>query len=128
MFDEAILAAADEQADTFVQPGGGRLDHLKDVARRITIYYSRGDAVLWLSSAVNGNARLGHDGPGDKTDTTLFPIAQFRMADCTTVSDYGAPLDLLDTHQYYRLSPTVRRDIVSIMAKTASPAGGIVVV
>jgi esterase/lipase superfamily enzyme len=127
MFDEVILAAADEQADTFIQPGGGRLDHLKDVGRRITTYSNRNDAILWLSSTVNGNARLGTDGPTNKTDTALYPASLFRMADCTAVNDYPSPILSSNSHQYYRLSPTVRADIVSVMAKTTAQPGGIVV-
>jgi esterase/lipase superfamily enzyme len=124
MFDEVILAAADEQSDTFAQPDGLRLDHLRDVARRITIYSSRHDAMMWLSSLVNETSRLGYDGPDDKTDQDRFPTALFRLVDCTMVMDYELPLFSEESHQYYRLSGTVRSDIAAVMAQTADPPGG----
>lgn len=125
MFDEVILAAADEQADTFAQPSGIRLGHLREIARRISIYTSRHDTLLWLSSAINHNARLGHDGPLNKTDPAQFPASLFRIVDCTAVTDYPHPVLSEESHQYYRLSPTVRTDIAAVMAKTAQPPGGL---
>lgn len=124
IFDEAILAAADEQADSFTQVDGLRLGHLRALARRISIYFSRNDLILGLSTAINLNRRLGFDGPDGRADATLFPPNLFRLVDCTDVSDFGSAFDPLDTHQYYRLSPTVRDDIAAVMARSATPAGG----
>ena len=125
MFDEVILAAADEVADSFEAPHGTRLSRIADLGKRVTIYSSRKDMILWLSAAVNGNSRLGHDGPEDKTDPTRYPRNVFRMIDCTTVSDFDQPFLSEQTHQYYRLSPTVRTDIARVMAGSAQPIGGL---
>jgi esterase/lipase superfamily enzyme len=111
MFDQAILAASDIESGAFVEPNGGGLSRLKNVARFINIYYSRNDAVLWLSSAVNGNARLGHNGPDNMNDATLFPNTLFRMVDCSPYAGVLPP----ETHAYYRVSPTVREDIARLL-------------
>lgn len=116
MFDQAILAASDIEAGAFAAPDGGGLSRLKDVARFINIYYSRRDAVLWLSSAVNGNSRLGHNGPANMSDTTQFPATLFRMVDCSGYSDFFPPVLSPETHAYYRVSPTVREDIARLLA------------
>lgn len=125
MFDEVILAAADEVADSFEAPHGTRLNRIADLAQRVTIYYSRKDAILWLSAAVNGNARLGHDGPYGKEDPRKYPPNVFRMIDCTEVSDFSPPFLSEETHQYYRLSPTVRTDIAAVMGGRGVPLGGL---
>jgi alpha/beta hydrolase family protein DUF900 len=59
LFDEVFLAAADERYDTFGLPAGARLSLLKDLGRRISIYYSVRDIAMYLSFAVNLIARLG---------------------------------------------------------------------
>ena len=125
MFDETILAAADEVDDTFDRPGGGRLSQLPVLSQRISIYYSRKDVAMWLSTAVNGNDRLGFDGPDDKHDATKYPPAKFRMIDCTAVSDFDPPVLSQTTHQYYRCSPIVRSDIVALLNGAPTPAGGL---
>jgi esterase/lipase superfamily enzyme len=125
MFDEVILAAADEVADTFEAPGGHRLSRIADLAKRVTIYSSRKDAILQLSRVVNDNVRLGQDGPADKSSQGKYPPNLFRMMDCTGVSDFAWPFLSEETHQYYRLSPTVRQDIAAVMAGSAVPVGGL---
>lgn len=125
MFDEVILAAADEVADTFEAPGGDRLSRIADLAKRVTIYFSGKDAILQLSRVVNGNRRLGQNGPTDMESPGKYPPALFRMMDCTGVSDFFPPFLSEETHQYYRLSPTVRRDIAAVMRGNAQPIGGL---
>ena len=114
MFDEAFLAAADERFDTFGFPEPGRLSRLTALCRRVSIYFSGSDAVLSVSMAANwGLRRLGQDGPYHLTDAARFPPEQFRMVDCSAVRDFAwGPLA---SHQYYRLSPWVRSDIVSVL-------------
>jgi esterase/lipase superfamily enzyme len=115
LFDEAILAAADERYDTFDFPLDGRLSALGRLAGRISIYFSVLDAVLVLSMAVNlGAKRLGQEGPHDRFDSQHFPSSQYRMVDCARFRDYA--FDVLSSHQYYRRSPLARADIVSVMA------------
>jgi len=115
LFDEAILAAADERYDSFDFPEPGRLSALHRLATRISIYFSTADAVLALSMAINlGAKRLGQDGPHDRYDTGKFPPARYRMVDCAGFRDYA--FDFASSHQYYRRSPGVRTDIAQTMA------------
>jgi len=120
LFDEAILAAADERYDSFDFPEPGRLSALHRLAGHISINFSAADAVLSLSMAINlGAKRLGQDGPHDRYDPAQFPPSQYRMVDCTGFRDYA--FDFASSHQYYRRSPGVRTDIAATMA-----GGGIV--
>lgn len=120
LFDEAILAAADERYDSFDFPEPGRLSALHRLAGRISIYFSAADAVLSLGMAINlGAKRLGQDGPHDRFDAAKFPPSQYRMVDCRGFYDYA--FDFTSSHQYYRRSPGVRTDIATTMA-----SGGIV--
>jgi len=114
LFDEAVLAAADEVYNSFDFEPSGRLSALKQLARRISIYYSDEDAVLKFSMAVNlGAKRLGQDGPHDRFDTGRFPQATYRMVDCSGFTDYA--INLASSHQYYRRSPGVRSDIANLL-------------
>ncbi len=115
LFDEAILAAADEVYDTFDYLPYGRLSGLSNLARRISIYFSNADAVLKISMVVNlGANRLGQDGPHNRFDTGRFPPSRYRMVDCSGFHDYQ--IDFASSHQYYRRSPAVRADIAAVMA------------
>jgi esterase/lipase superfamily enzyme len=115
LFDEAILAAADERYDTFEFPPPGRLSELHRLAKRISIYFSTADAVLALSTAINlGAKRLGQEGPQHRFDTNRFPPSQYRMVDCSGFRDYQ--FGFASSHQYYRRSPGVRADIAQTMA------------
>jgi hypothetical protein len=79
---------------------------------------------ITLSTALNLNARLGFYGPDDKTDVNEYPVAKFRIAECSLVKDYDwtSPPDA--THQYYRRSKIVRADIARVMAGGGS--GGLI--
>jgi esterase/lipase superfamily enzyme len=114
LFDEIILAAADERFDSFAFPASGRLSSLYRLGERISIYYSNADEVLAGSKLVNlGAQRLGQDGPLDRADATKFPTARYRMVDCTAYRDYA--FDFASSHQYYRRSPAVRGDIAALL-------------
>jgi esterase/lipase superfamily enzyme len=114
LFDEAILAAADERYDSFSFPTPGRLSNLSQLAKRISIYYSTADAVLCLSMVLNlGAQRIGQKGPHDRFDTKLFPPATYRMVNCSSFNDYDR--DFQGSHQYYRRSPKARADIAGVM-------------
>lgn len=127
MFDEIILAAADEVYSTFETKDGSRLNHLKDIGKRITIYHSMNDAILQVSRLVNGNQRLGQTGPDDRNNTGTYPFDTYRLVECTAVNDFLPPLFSEATHQYYRVSKIVRKDIAAVMAGKASPTGGLCV-
>jgi esterase/lipase superfamily enzyme len=114
LFDEAILAAADERYETFDFPLPRRLSGLERLAQRISTYFSAADLVLGVSVMINaGIRRLGQNGPRGRTDTTRFPPARYRMVDCTRFIDYA--YDFASSHQYYRRSPGVRTDIATLM-------------
>jgi esterase/lipase superfamily enzyme len=117
LFDEIILAAADERYDTFGFPEPGRLSSLYRLGGRISIYFSASDEVLKVSEIVNlGAERLGEDGPRNRSDATQFPPSRYRMLDCATFRDYS--FDFASSHQYYRRSSTVRTDIALTMSGT----------
>jgi esterase/lipase superfamily enzyme len=126
MFDEVFLPGADEIYDSFERPNGARLSNLPKLSSRISVYYSRKDVAMYLSQAINLSLRLGFDGPDDKRDQTQYPPAMFRIVDCTEVKDFDllSPPDA--THQYYRRSKVVRRDIAAGMADDPNPAGGLI--
>jgi esterase/lipase superfamily enzyme len=119
LFDVTILAAADCGYDAFDQPKLARLSGLGRLSEWISIYYSHADHVLQLSQFVNAGAqRLGQDGPWHKLDPELFPPEQYRMIDATQANDYD--VDFLTSHQYYRLSPSVRTQIAADMGGTST--------
>lgn len=115
IFDEIVLAAGDEISTTFSAPNKGRLSRLAKLGREITTYSARDDVAMALSHIVNRNYRLGYDGPANEADTAFFSTAIFEFVDCTGVTDYISS-DLDRSHQYYRQSPTVRKDIVQSLA------------
>jgi esterase/lipase superfamily enzyme len=114
LFDEALLAAADEVHNYFDFGPFGRLSALNRLSRRISVYYSHADMVL----ALNGSRRLGQDGPDDRSNATRFPPTIYRMVDCTGFRDYN--IDFQASHQYYRRSPGVRADLASTMEAGAN--------
>jgi esterase/lipase superfamily enzyme len=114
-FQLAILAAGDCRYDTFDHPTPAGLSGLTHLTERVSIYYSNADQVLQLSMVVNlGAKRLGQDGPHNRADPVAFPPAQYQMEDCTSYRDYD--FNPVTSHQYYRLSPTVRSIIAAAMA------------
>jgi len=115
-FDEAILAAADEVDDTFEAKNDAQLSCLPKLARRISVYHSRKDIAMYLSTTLNLDSRLGFDGPEDKRNQALYPTAKFRIVDCTDVTDYDLDNPPDATHQYYRRSLTVRKDLAAVLA------------
>ncbi|MBV8705191.1 MAG: alpha/beta hydrolase [Acetobacteraceae bacterium] len=120
LFDDVVLAAADCRYDTFEHAQGVQMSGLDRLTGRTSTYFSNVDQVLHLSQFVNlGAQRLGQDGPRDKADPAQYPGARYRMVDCTLVRDYD--VDFLNSHQYYRQSPSVRADIAAAMGGLAPP-------
>jgi esterase/lipase superfamily enzyme len=114
LFNVGVLAAADCGFDEFAQPHLTGLDGLSLLTSRISIYSSGADKVLDLSRTINALQRLGQDGPKDRTNQTSFPPVTFRMFDATSINDFNR--DPFSSHQYYRLSHTVRTAIAADMA------------
>ena len=118
MFNEIVLAAADEPATTFSTPNGGRMNFLWRLGREITVYFNNADVAMGLSHLVNRDYRLGYDGPPNTADTQFFSTNVYDFVDCTGVGDFISPLLQAPdrSHQYYRQSPTVRSDILATLA------------
>jgi esterase/lipase superfamily enzyme len=128
IFDHVILAAADEQWDSFGLSDSSRLGRLPALTRGlITIYFGRDDGALRLSQSalVNGVQRLGFDGPKGRHDATLFPPDRFRLIDCTA-DEQGGILNPGETHSYYLTDPETGRDIAMVILGTAGPVGTMV--
>jgi esterase/lipase superfamily enzyme len=123
LFDEVVLAAADETATTFSTPNGGRLANLWRLGREITVYCNNNDVAMDLSHLVNRDYRLGYDGPPNTVDTQFFSPNVYEFVDCTGVNDFvNSNLEEPDrSHQYYRQSPTVRADILVTLAGLIPP-------
>lgn len=125
LFDEVVLAAADERYDSFTYSLGARLSRLGELCGRISIYASRRDVAMYLSSGINLDQRLGFDGPEAKGDARIFPPERFRLLDATHVDDYDLAIPADASHQYYRRSVRVRTDIAAVMADRVA-GGGVV--
>ncbi len=112
IFDNIILAAADEVDSTFLSPEGGRLARVTRLGSKTTVYFARDDILMPLSHLANHSVRVGYNGPSNGSDASFFKSDAFELVDCTNVRDYvGGGVDR--SHQYYRESPTVRRDIIA---------------
>jgi esterase/lipase superfamily enzyme len=122
LFDDVVLAAADEPSNTFGLPNGARLSDLWLLCNRINVYFSGMDVLMELSHLVNGDWRLGHAGPANLADTAFFPPGTYTFLNCTQNQDYLTN-SLGDTHQYYRESASVRPDIARVLARIPGPPG-----
>jgi len=114
-FDKIVLAAADEDADAFDDPL--KLKYLPRIGQGITIYHNRKDWVLnTLSAATKFNGpRLGNDGP-DNMGSINDKIAAVDVSNVVTFSDDP------QSHQYYRVFPVIRDDIVAVLKGTPQNA------
>ncbi len=114
-FDNVVLAAADEDADAFDDPG--KLKYLPNIGRSVTVYYSRADWVLDKLSAVSkfNGPRLGTDGPDNMGSIS----DRVTAVDATAVAD---PAKDMQGHQYYRTIATVRDDIAAVLKSTPQNA------
>lgn len=119
-FDEAILAAADADAEFARQPPVW-LTAMPRLTGRTSLYHSTEDQILMVSDVVNGKRRLGQSGPPSKADTQTFPPDNFRFVDCAGVQDPVEERQLDYTHQYYRRIPEVRDDIAEAFAGAGQP-------
>lgn len=109
VFDQAILAAADEDADAF--ESDGKLRYLTRLARRVSVYMNYQDGPLHVSDWAKGNPdRLGKGGPANPD---LTP-SNVTVVNCSKVIVDKGDMDET-THQYYRNDETVRRDIVAVL-------------
>lgn len=106
-FDKIILAAADEDSDAFDDPL--KLKYLPRIGQSVTVYHNDGDWILnTLSARTKFNGpRLGNDGP-DNMGSINDKVTAVDASDVVTLEDW-------QSHQYYRIFPAVRDDIVAVL-------------
>jgi esterase/lipase superfamily enzyme len=107
-FDQIVLAAGDEDEDTFEDEL--ELKYLPRLAANLTVYHTPRDWILsTLSRYTKFNGpRLGNDGPENMA----------VISDKITAVDVSQAIDPeedFESHQYYRLFPAVRDDIVAVL-------------
>ena len=119
VFDQALLAAADEDSDALESMM--KLRYLAELSRRITVYINFQDVVLHVSEWTKGNPdRLGKSGPRnpDRVPSNVTVVNCSKVITQKEVTD-PEDVELGDanetTHQYYRNDETVRRDIVRVL-------------
>lgn len=117
MFDEVILAAADEDDDAFELES--KLKRLPELATRVSVYFNRGDRALTGSDIVKMNPdRLGTDGPRNPRMVSN----KITSVDCTHILPGITGLE----HSYYKnlqgsqTSSAITRDISAILSGVAS--------
>jgi esterase/lipase superfamily enzyme len=103
LFDKVVLAAADEDADTF--DFDAKMKPLSQLAQQILIYHTPRDRALIISDTTKGNPdRLGAGGP----DNTRSLNDKISVVD---VSEALSGDDDVSNHQYYRVNARVRADL-----------------
>ncbi|WP_445500416.1 alpha/beta fold hydrolase [Microvirga sp. G4-2] len=107
-FDQIVLAAADEDEDAFEDIR--ELRYLPRLRNRVTVYHTQEDWILsTLSSVTKFNGpRLGVNGPEN------MAMISDKVA-AVDVSDAISPKQDFQSHQYYRIFPAVRDDIVAVL-------------
>jgi esterase/lipase superfamily enzyme len=107
-FDQIILAAADDDEDAFED--ARELRYLPRLGNRVTVYHTQEDWILsTLSSVTKFNGpRLGVNGPEN------MAMISDKVA-AVDVSDAISPRQDFQSHQYYRIFPAVRDDIVAVL-------------
>lgn len=107
-FDQIILAAADEDEDALED--AKELRYLPRLGNRVTVYHTEKDWILsTLSSVTKFNGpRLGVNGP----ENMAIISDKITAVDVTDAID---PQHDFQSHQYYRIFPSVRDDITSVL-------------
>ena len=115
LFDEVILAAADEDDDTL--QNNYKVAPLLRGCRRVTVYYNHQDTALKASDYAMGNPdRLGRSGP------CLAPqcpskVSVVNVSPTIVWEAKGAAAWTADPtgHQYFRNNTRVRQDILQVL-------------
>jgi esterase/lipase superfamily enzyme len=115
LFDEVILAGADEDDDTLQH--GHKVGPLLRGCRRMTVYYNHQDLALKASDYAMGNPdRLGRSGPCltpecpqkvSVVNVSAHIIRDAKGQNAWTCDPTG--------HQYFRNNARVRQDIVQVL-------------
>jgi len=107
LFDQILLAAPDEDDDTFETDQKLRL--LPRLGRGVTVYFNRNDRALIISDKTKSNPdRLGSDGP---RLIDLIP-KKVTLVDCRNVA---MSADKVVGHSYYINSPAMAADISAVL-------------
>lgn len=116
LFDQILLAAPDEDDDTFETDQKFRL--LPRLGRRVTVYFNRNDRALLVSDKTKSNPdRLGSDGP---RLIDLIP-KKVVLVDCRNVATKG---DKIAGHSYYINNTAMTDDISRVLADLDTEALG----
>ncbi|QTC92682.1 alpha/beta hydrolase [Brevundimonas goettingensis] len=108
LFDQILLAAPDEDDDTFEHDTKLRL--LPRIGRQVTVYFNPRDKGLLVSDKTKANPdRLGSDGP---RMVDLIP-KKIACVDCRIVSGAADPFV---EHSYYIRSQAMAADISNVLA------------
>ncbi len=111
LFDQVLMMAADEDDDAFELDY--KLAPLPQLARRVSLYCNPSDEALVTSDVTKGNPdRLGASGP---RNARLLP----DKVTVVNTEKVIQPLKDRTGHQYYRLNPAVRRDVLQVLAGVA---------
>ncbi|HWA45190.1 MAG TPA: alpha/beta hydrolase, partial [Hypericibacter adhaerens] len=103
LFDKVILAAADEDADTF--EFDAKLKPLAQLAQQVLVYHTPRDRALIVSDLTKGNPdRLGAGGP-DNTRSLNDKVSVVDVSEALSGDDDAT------NHQYYRVNTRVRADL-----------------
>lgn len=108
LFDQIMMAAPDEDDDTFEHDTKLRL--LPRIGRQVTVYFNPGDRALLVSDKTKANPdRLGSDGPRlvDLLPKKVVPV------DCRKVA---SGVDRWAEHSYYLRSTAMELDMNAVMA------------
>jgi esterase/lipase superfamily enzyme len=112
LFDQILLAAPDEDDDTFELDTKLRL--LPRIGRRVTVYFNPRDKGLLVSDKTKGNPdRLGSDGP---RMVDLIP-KKIVSVDCRVVA---GDADRFVEHSYYLRSRAMAEDMSAVLADEPS--------
>lgn len=103
LFDQIILAAGDFDAEIFERD---YLPSLLIAAERLTIYMSRSDRALGLSSRMHGFDRIG------QRDVPHVDLALLQRADVVDVTDFDRDFY---GHSYHARSPRVLADMQAVL-------------
>ena len=107
LFDQILLAAPDEDDDTFEKDD--KLKPLPYIGRQVTVYFNPRDRALLISDKTKANPdRLGSDGP---RLVDMLP-KKVVLVDCRNIA---AGADERSLHSYYINSRAVSQDIAAVM-------------
>ena len=115
---QVILTSSDVASNVFA---GYVADGLLNVADRLTIYASSRDLTLGVAQAVLGRKRIGQMDKDGQANPVIKAYLQkndaFDWINVTSVSGESVPYG----HAYFRLSPEVSSDVLTILRHNLSP-------